>query len=449
MIKNLLIYMILGIPWLGNTQIGNPVLLTTSTKDILMAAGSKNGEHFAYVTEDGLNTNYDGKRNVYDKIEYTLQSTKYSTQLKGNIKNISSNSNGRIYVSTFDNHVIMFEKGIYLAGIPLLANDFHQDWEGSVHANIFFNNNWLVARFLNSPYQLDVSILSDIYPAIQSSINLAKPQQVSVNEGPIVAITTQNNKDIIIGYESGHEIKWHKVPESVLPCDSIVDISQAGPLSIVNGGASNYQVYTLCNDGTIHVMTKKITDASGFTQQWTSADWTSLGEQVMGGKVLSINHSGRPYVIGCTDAAQNALFVINANKKVLCFADMPGSGRISHFFFSPYEETAIVTIGKQVYSVTFSPDFCQSGISSTNELSQAHITIIPNPSSGAFDIILPNYMDVSHLTIIDMQGKTHYHRSDIGSVSLISTDLSLSPGMYILQLTDSDNHTSTQKLIIH
>lgn len=258
MIRNAITYIVWCVPWIGMAQIGNPVLLTTETKDILMAAGSKKGEHFAYVTEDGLNTNYDGKKNVYDKIEYTIESTKYSTQLKGNIKNISSSDDGRIYVSTYDNHVIMFEKGIYLAGIPLLANDFHQDWEGNVHANIFFNSNWLVARFLNSPYQLDVSILSDIYPTIQSSLNLAKPQQVSVNEVPTVAVTAQNNKDIIIGYESGHNIKWHKVQESVLPCDSIVDISQAGPLSIVNGGASNYQA-TLRNDGTIYVMTKKIT----------------------------------------------------------------------------------------------------------------------------------------------------------------------------------------------
>ncbi len=449
MTRNLLIYMILCIPWMGITQIGDAQLLTTDTKDILMVAGTDRADHFGYVTSDGLTTVYNGTKKVHNQVSYTVQSQNYSTLLKGNIKTIACNTDGRIYVNTLDNHILMFEEGKVLAGLPLKSTEFHQDWQGDINTVILYENNWYAVRMMSNPLSFQARLKSDIYPEMQTQINEAKPQQISINEIDVITLTAQNNRDIIMGYESGHEMKWHKIPSSALPCEKIVDLSQAGPLGIVNAGSSNYQVYAVGDDGVMWVMTKKITSSSGFEQNWTAADWSRLGPEIMGGKVKSIHHAQRVYALGHTDATQNAIFAINANKKITCFFDLPGNTAINHLFYSPYEELAYVATGKQVYQVSLEPDKCQAGISSTKELSQANITIMPNPSPGAFDIILPVNMDVSHLTIIDMQGKTHYHRSDTDSGSLISTDFSLSPGMYILQLTDSDNNTHAQKLIIH
>ena len=441
--------MILCVPWIGVAQIGDAILITTDTKDILMVAGTDRADHFGYVTSDGLTTVYNGTKKIHNQVNYTLQSQNYSTLLKDNIKSIACNADGRIYVNTLDDHIIMFEEGKVLAGLPLKSTEFHQDWQGDVNTIILYENNWYVARMMSNPLSFQARLKTDIYPAMQTQINEARPQQISINEIAVIALTAQNNRDIIMGYESGNKMKWHKLPTSDLPCEKIVDISQAGPLTIVGLGSSHYQVYAVGEDGVMWGMTKKILSSSEFTKDWSAADWSRMGPDIMGGKVKSIHHAQRVYALGHTDATQNAIFAINANKKITCFFDLPGSTKINHFFYSPDNEVAFVATGKQVYKVFLDPDNCQSGISSTTELPEAKITISPNPSSGAFDIILPNYMDVSHLTIIDMQGKTHYHRSDIGSGSLISTDLSLSPGMYILQLTDSDNNTSTQKLIIH
>lgn len=449
MTKNLLIYIILCIPWIGRAQIGDALLLTTDTKDILMVAGSDGGEHYAYVTSDGLTTVYNGTKKVHNQVSYTVQSQNYTTQLKGNIKSIACNVDGRIYVNTLDDHIIMFEEGKVLAGLPLKSTEFHQDWQGDVNTVILYENNWYVARMMSNPLSFQARLKTDIYPAMQTQINEAKPQQISINEIDVITLTAQNNRDIIMGYESGHEMKWHKIPSSALPCEKIVDISQAGPVGIVNVGSSNYQVYAVGNDGVMWVMTKKITSSAGFALDWTAADWSRLGPEVMGGKVKSIHHAQRVYALGHIDATQNAIFAINANKKIICFFDLPGSTVINHFFYSPYEELAYVATGKQVYQVSLEPDKCQAGISSTDEQPEGQINIIPNPSSGAFNIILPEYRDVSHLTITDMQGKTLYHRSDVSTTSRLSLDLSLSPGMYILQLTDSKSHTSTQKLIIY
>jgi hypothetical protein len=81
-----------------------------------------------------------------------------------------------------------------------------------------------------------------------------------------------------------------------------------------------------------------------------------------------------------------------------------------------------------------------------NKRNNANISIMPNPSNGAFIVELPSNHNWVTLNIADNQGKT-VRQENVSTQSKVSFSLDIS-GLYLLRLVDNNGLTTTKKLII-
>jgi hypothetical protein len=81
-----------------------------------------------------------------------------------------------------------------------------------------------------------------------------------------------------------------------------------------------------------------------------------------------------------------------------------------------------------------------------NKRNNADISIMPNPSNGAFIVELPSNHNWVTLNIADNQGKI-VRQENVSTQSKVSFSLDIS-GLYLLRLVDNNGFTTTKKLII-
>ena len=429
------------------SQLYDIELLATESKNIRKVAGSYRGEQFGYVTEDGLYTIFDGKKTLHTQVVYSLNGINFPTSLVNNVKELSCNVDGRLYVTTYENHIIMFEEGKLLAGLPLQSNDLHQNYEGLVCTNFFLNDNWYVAELLENPVRFDDMFASNTYPVIQSVLNMIKPDELSVNEQELIVVTGENKQDIV--YTIGTELVWHKKGEAFLPCNEIVDISSSR-ITFTGISGTFYQIYTVCGTGEVWVWTRKYNFNDDLKPPFAGAEWKKLDHANLNGTMVKeLNHAGRNFLVGSTNGMHEGQFVYNIQKDALCLIDLPGLGRVTDFFFSPYESIAVVATGNQVYVLDIDADRCTQSTSQTEEISSNSFTIQPNPAQNQITIGLTNSnSQVYTIKIADLQGKEMISSEVRSNGSYITIETTLSPGLYIVRIIDEYNKIFSQKLII-
>jgi hypothetical protein len=423
-------------------------LIATDTKQVLKAAGSYLGGQFGYVTEDGLYTIYNDIKTLNIKADYVLNNQNFTTSFVNNIKEISCDGGGRIYVTTFDDHIVMMEKGKVYAGLPLKSNDLHLNFDGYVCTNLFLNDNWYVAELLDNPMKFDDMFASNTYPLIQSELNMVKPDELSINEQALSVVTAENKKDI--AYIDGTKLVWQKSPGSFLPCSEIVDITSSR-ISFIGIQGVHYQVYTVCETGEVWVWTRKIGNNNDLNLPFTSAEWKRLNLPSIS-PVKELTHADRNYLVGSIDGGQNSLFVHNIQKNAFCLINLPGSAKVRDFFFSPYESLGVVAKGNQVYAVDIDPDDCQQSTSSIIDgmVPDHEPYIYPNPSYGSINIFLPAYAEAQiNCTIVDVMGNIVANQTL--DVTDGRTNLNNIPhsGIYVLHLKGKAGYHKVVKCIIH
>lgn len=414
-------------------QLASQKLLTSDNKDIRKITGSLRSNSYGYVTDSGLTLVYQGSKFVFSKVNYNLSGTGYEVSFVNNIKDISSNIDGRIYVSTLNNHMLMFEEGKLLAGLPLKNSEFHQDWQGDVNTNLFYENNWYTVTLLNNPLNFKTRILSDLYPEIQTILNNLKPNQISINEVDKLCITDLENKEIAIGYESGYKLKWFKSSTSSIPCSKILDISIAGPVSF-NGGTNKLQLYVSCEDGNLWLLNKDLS-SSTIQNDLKASEWSKIDQSLLKGKVKEIAHERRHLLVGSTDALENNLFVLNANKETICHIDLPGNSKVMDFFFSPYESIALVSLGKQIYLIEIDTDECQNGISNVENNSAKHfVNFFPNPVKVGDIVRIEGIPKFEEIQVFEINGKQYSNLKMYDNQMIID----LPKGFYIIKSRDNN-----------
>ena len=128
-----------------------------------------------------------------------------------------------------------------------------------------------------------------------------------------------------------------------------------------------------------------------------------------------------------------SLYVMNSESEWIQYEDEDSDDfTITYNFEEPLEMKA-VTAG------------VQAGLS-TIETEMPGIRIYPNPTQGS--VTLENSTGINSIKIVDLSGKEVLNVKDVNSITY-SIDLSaLKPGTYVLQVENSDDQWTVEKLII-
>ncbi len=81
-------------------------------------------------------------------------------------------------------------------------------------------------------------------------------------------------------------------------------------------------------------------------------------------------------------------------------------------------------------------------------LIDAAIKISPNPVSDGFNLMLPNVLTATkcQIKMCDVAGRVVFETQSIDQSSLYIPTAKLSAGMYVLSISDSDNHVFQRKI---
>ena len=433
--------------------------LLTVGEPIRQVIGLDKYDILAVTTMSTLIISTDGEEVSFTSLAYEFSGATYQTDASL-ITEMAITRWGRILAATSDGHLLMFEDGILVAGLPLIVRDVYSAGVGglgaiSTYGIVLIGPDFYPVVFDDGPGDYDkVGILFYNYDNdLVSLFSDQDPGLLAVSEGYNVFVNP-DNPSLLISYLSGHEMVLHDQFNSVIPCSSVIDVVCPNSF-LVNPWDSigvYRQIYLLCDDGEVSYVTIHEKD---YEEEWTESDWDVVNLPFPD-KVLSV-HASKPTlttgafdrftIYGRTSGEENGIVVINPYLKTVCHVDLPGSEVISDLYVD-LGYILYASVGKDVYRVNVKDVPCE-GITSIVDVSQMNengLNILGNPAMDWVDLrvdpkLFRGTLSARVLNQLGQEVPVSYTVSDMGIQLGIS---GLSSGAYMVQVWDSYGRVSTE-----